>query len=297
MFDAIVIGGSFAGISAATYMARARLKVLVIDGGEPRNRFAAASHGFLTQDGSSPFDMLETAHAQLLAYPSVSFVTGYALRATQTSEGFAITVGNDSLYNARRLLLATGVRDILPDIDGFAERWGKSIGHCPYCHGYEINQAPIAVMSGSDMAAHYALLVSQWGPVTLLTNGAKTLPEDDLDRLRKANIVVETTPVSHLKGNAPDLSEVVLADGKVIAASAMLAAVRFEAASDIAAQLGCAYDDSLNGPVLRVDDSGQTTVAGVYAAGDITHMRHSVALAVAGGMVAGTSLHQSLVFA
>ncbi|WP_140985457.1 NAD(P)/FAD-dependent oxidoreductase [Asticcacaulis tiandongensis] len=296
MFDAIVIGGSFASISAATYMARARLKVLVIDGGEPRNRFAAASHGFLTQDGSSPFDMLETAHAQLLAYPSVSFVTGYALRATQTPEGFAITVGNDSLYHARRLLLATGVRDILPDIDGFAERWGKSIGHCPYCHGYEINQAPIAVMSGSDMAAHYALLVSQWGPVTLLTNGAKTLPEDDLDRLRKANIVVETAPVSHLKGNAPDLSEVVLTDGKVIAASAMLAAVRFEAASDIAAQLGCTYDDSLNGPVLRVDDSGQTTVTGVYAAGDITHMRHSVALAVAGGMVAGTSLHQSLVF-
>ncbi|MEM9965301.1 MAG: NAD(P)/FAD-dependent oxidoreductase [Asticcacaulis sp.] len=296
MFDAIVIGGSFAGISAATYMARARLKVLVIDGGEPRNRFATASHGFLTQDGSSPFDMLETAHAQLRAYPSVSFVTGYALRATQTPEGFAVTVGDDSLYHARRLLLATGVRDILPDIEGFAERWGKSIGHCPYCHGYEINQAPIAVMSGSEMAAHYALLVSQWGPVTLLTNGAEALSQDDLDRLRKANIAVETAPVSHLKGNAPDLSEVVLADGKVIAASAMLAAVRFEAASDIAAQLGCTYDDSLNGPVLRVDDSGQTTVAGVYAAGDITHMRHSVALAVAGGMVAGTSLHQLLVF-
>ncbi|MFT4091805.1 MAG: NAD(P)/FAD-dependent oxidoreductase [Asticcacaulis sp.] len=297
MFDAIVIGGSFAGISAATYMARARLKVLVIDAGEPRNRFARASHGFFTHDGASPFDMLESAHAQLMAYPTVSFVTGRVTGAAQADDHFSVTLDNGKTQTARRLLLATGVRDIMPDIEGFEDRWGKSIGHCPYCHGYEINKAPIAVLSDSAMAAHYALLVAEWGQVTLLTNGFEGLTEDDLARLKARNIPVETAPVKHLTGTAPELSGVVLTDGKVIKAEAMLAAVRFEPAAPVAALLGCLYDDSPNGPILRVDAMNQTTVSGVYAAGDITHMRHSVGMAVAGGIIAGTSLHQSLVFA
>lgn len=297
MYDALIVGGSFAGLSAATYIARARRTVLLIDAGEPRNRFASASHGFLTRDGDSPQAMLETARAQLAAYPTVTFVSGHAAQAAAIAEGFSVTLEDGRTFEGRKLLLATGVRDMLPDIPGFRERWGRSIGHCPYCHGYEIGKAPIAVRASGPMAAHYALLVSEWGPVTLLTDGFEGLTPEDKARLDAKTIRVETTPIRALRGEGTDLSAIVLADGREIAASAMLAGVPYEPASDLAARLGCAHDDSPMGLILRIDDMGQTTVPGVYAAGDITHMRHSVGHAVASGITAGTSLHQSLVFA
>src|SRR5215212_7100600 len=138
MHDAIVVGGSYAGIAAALQLVRARRKVLVIDGGARRNRFASSSHGFLGQDGRDPGEIAATAREQLLAYPTVTWIEGAATRAHAAGTAFAVTLGDGATHEARRLILASGVTDELPDIPGVAERWGRSIFHCPYCHGYEL---------------------------------------------------------------------------------------------------------------------------------------------------------------
>lgn len=295
-FDVIIVGGSFAGLSAATYIARGRRSVCVIDAGNPRNRFAAASHGFFGQDGSDPRAMIAQARAQLTGYPQVTLVSGEVVDA-RAGQDFTIVLAGGETLHAARLVLAHGISDVLPDLPGLAERWGKSVLHCPYCHGYEFAERKLGVLAVSPISAHQALLIAEWGPTTLYLNGGDRPDDATCARLVQRGIEIEPAPLVALTGDGDALSGARLVDGRTIAVDALYVAPRSRLNSPLAERLGCALDEGPFGPVIRTDANKLTTVAGVYAAGDIARAPHSVSWAVADGVTAGVSVHQSLVFA
>lgn len=294
--DAIIVGGSFAGLSTATYIARARRSVSIIDTGSPRNRFSAHSHGFLTQDGSEPGAVLATARSQVAAYPTATFIDGEATSAAIEPDGFAVKLATGEELEAARLVLAFGISDELPEVPGLAERWGKSVLHCPYCHGFEFSGQRLGVLNLSPMSIHQAMLIAEWGPTTLFLNGAAEPDDEALAQLDKRGVSIESAAVATLRGHGPQLSAVELSDGRMLSVDALFIAPRTRLNSVIAHQLGCEMDEGPLGPVIRTDPLKMTTVSGVYAAGDITRSAHSVTFACADGVMAGMALHRSLIF-
>lgn len=295
-YDAVIIGGSFAGLSAATYIARARRSVCIIDAGSPRNRFASHSHGLFAQDGSEPGVMLATARAQVAAYPTTHLINGEAVSAVNERNGFAITLASGLELEGARVVLAFGIADDLPDIPGLAERWGRSVIHCPYCHGFEFSGRQLGVLSVSPRSIHQALLISEWGPTTLYLNGTAEPDESMRAELRRRGIAIEPVPVQALHGHNQTLSAIELKDGRQLAIDALYVGPRTRLNSDIAQQLGCDIDDGVFGPLVRTNEERMTTVPGVYAAGDIARAAHNLTWACADGVTAGTALHRSLVF-
>jgi thioredoxin reductase len=293
--DALIVGGAFAGLAAATYLTRARRRVCVIDSGQPRNRFAAASHGFLGSDGSEPSEILARARAQLAAYPSVTFVEGEASRASARGDGFVVSLASGEEIAARKAILAFGLRDELQPIPGLQERWGRTVLHCPYCHGFEFSDRPLGVLFRTPMLVHQACLVAEWGPTTLFLNGADLAP-DSAGMLARHGVSVEPGRLTRLVGEGSALSGVELEAGRVRELAALYVAPHSCLASPIAGQLGAAIDDGPMGPIVRTDADRMTSVPGLYAAGDIARAPHSVSWAVADGVTAGTSLHRALVF-
>jgi thioredoxin reductase len=294
--DAIVIGGSFAGLSAALYIARARRSVCIIDTDMPRNRFARHSHGFLTQDGSAPSTMLATARSQVAAYPTVTFIDGEATTATKTPDGFSVTLATGDTLEGVRLVLAFGISDELPEIPGLAPRWGSSVLHCPYCHGYEFSGQRLGVLRMSARSIHQAMLISEWGPTTVYLNGGPPPDDASLGELTKRGVAIEPAPVKALHGDGSRLSSIELTDGRLSRADALYLGAPTRLNSKIAEQLGCELDDAQFGPIIRTDAEKMTTVAGVYAAGDITRGAHTVTWAAADGVTAGMAVHRSLIF-
>lgn len=296
--DIIVVGGSFAGLSAAMQLARARRRVLVVDSGQPRNRFAQSSHGFFGQDGQPPAAILAHARAQLLAYPTVHFVEELATDATSTAGGFAVALAGGETHVASRLILATGVADDLSALPGLQERWGSSVLHCYYCHGYEVAGRRLGILATSERSLQAALLLPDWSDLTtLFTNGVLTPTEEQRTALRARGVAIETETVSALLGEPPALSALRLRDGRTVALDALFTAPRTRMASPLAEQLGCAFDDGPSGPYIRTDASKLTTVPGVYAAGDAARPAHNASWAAADGVTAGISAHQSLTLA
>ena len=293
--DAIIIGGSFAGLAAATSIARGRRDVAVIDAGQPRNRFAAHSHGFLTHDGSSPLDMLAAAREQVASYPTVQFIDGTAAGAVRTDGGFAVTLGGGDVVEGRKLVLAYGISDVLPEVPGLRERWGNSVIHCPYCHGYEFSDRQLGVLNMQPRSSHQAQLISEWGPTTFFLNG-EPLADDARAALEMRGVAIEPTPVKALHGEGRHLSSVELIDGRVVPIEALYIGAPTRHNSTIATDLGCAMEDSPAGPVVSVDPMKMTSVPGVYAAGEITRAMHNVTIAAADGVMAGVAVHASLVF-
>jgi thioredoxin reductase len=294
--DAIVIGGSFAGLSAATYIARARRSVCIIDTGSPRNRFAAHSHGFLTQDGSEPRTMLATARSQVAAYPTATFIAAEAVDAGREAEGFSVTLATGDIVEGRQLVLAFGISDELPAIPGLAERWGQSVLHCPYCHGYEFSGQRLGVLHVSPMSIHQALLIAEWGPTTLYLNGESEPDDASLDQLQKRGVAIERAAVRALHGEGAGLSAIELTDGRTPAVDALYLGPRTRLNSGIAQRLGCDMEEGPFGSIIRTDGWKMTSVSGVYAAGDITRAAHNATWASADGVTAGVALHRSLVF-
>lgn len=293
MQDVIIIGGSFAGQAAALMLGRARRKVVLLDAGQPRNRFAEASHGFLGQDGRAPSEIMAGARAQLARYSTVRQLTGRAVTA-ERGDGFRLTLEDGSALQARRLILATGQRDILPDLPGLAERWGKSVLHCPYCHGYELDQGPIGVLAGSAMALHQALLVPDWGPTTLFLQGAFQPSAEERAKLAARQVAVEATPVVELLGPGTALQAARLADGRQVPLAGLFIAPRTSPASDLAMQLGCAMEEGPTGPFVRIDPRGATSVPGVFAAGDAAMAMANATISAASGVMAAGGTHHSL---
>jgi thioredoxin reductase len=294
LLDVVVVGGSFAGLSAAMQLARARRQVFLVDSGLPRNRFAKTSHGFLGQDGKAPAAILHEARSQLAAYPTIEIRQGEALEARAEPDGLIVALSDGGEVRARRLILATGVLDALPDLPGLKERWGATVLHCPYCHGYEVRDRPLGVLASHPMAAHQAMLIPDWGPTTLFTQGEHEPEGEQGAMLLARGVAIEREPVVALLGNAPGLDALRLADGRVVPINALFVAPSTRIASQLAQQLGCTFDDGIFGPVIRVDDWKATTIPGVYAAGDAARPMHNATLASADVVLAGVAAHQSL---
>jgi thioredoxin reductase len=291
--DFAVIGGSYAGLSAALQLARARRNVLVVDAGQRRNRFVDAagetSHGFLTQDGRPPAEIAADAREQLMNYPNVEWKHGTAEDARVAADGrLEFRVGHEAI-SAHRLILATGVRDELPPVPGLAERWGRSIFHCPYCHGYEMNAGPIGIIAASPLALHHALMLPDWGSPTLFLNGAYTPSEEDLTAIARRGTEVEPVLINRIDGHA----DVVLQDGRTLSMNGLFTQPRTLMASPVAEQLGCALEDGPMGLFIKVDDFKATSVPNVFACGDAARAAGNVTLAVADGAMAGFGAHRA----
>lgn len=292
--DAIVIGGSFAGLSAALQLARARRSVVVIDTGQPRNRFASHPHGVVGHDGRPGHEILADAREQLLAYPTVAWRDSKAVQAQGCDEGFRIRCEDGREVQGRRLLLAHGVADVLPAIEGVEERWGRTALHCPWCHGYEIGGGPIGVLGRGPMAAHYAGMVAEWGDVTLFLATGTELSSHDLKFLTKRGVTIEQTPLVGLEGPSPALEGARLEDGRLIPVKAMFVGGEVRIDPSLAEQLGCALVGTPIGTLLQIDEQQQTTVPGVYAAGDLARPASNITWATCDGMAAGHAIFRSL---
>lgn len=294
--DALIIGGSYAGLSAAIQLARAGRKVCIVDTGLPRNRYATASHGFFGHDGQTPSEMLDRARAQVLAYPTVTWVNDEAVDAAGEDGAFSLRLASGVTRTASKLLLAFGVSDTLPPWPGMAERWGQSVLHCPYCHGYEYGGSSLGVVGRSAHSAQHAALIAEWGPTTLFLNGHDVLDDAGRALLADRGVTIEVAPIVSLHGNAPALQSILLEDGRSIAIDALYVVPETRLNSAAAMQLGCALEDGPFGPIIVTDAMKTTTVAGVFAAGDAARAPHNATWASADGVTAGTALHRELVF-
>lgn len=293
-YDVIIIGGSYSGLAAGLQLARARQRILVVDAGKRRNRFAGASHGFLTQDGRQAADIAAEGKSQLLKYDTVEWLSGEATEAVATEGGFRVSIdGAGREETGKHLVLALGVTDTLPDIPGLAERWGKSVFHCPYCHGYEINQGRIGVLATSPKSIHHALMLPDWGPTTFFLNGAFEPDAEQSEQLRRRGVLIDESNVDRLEGDGASL---VMRDGRIVSLDGLFVMPKTRIASPIAEQLGCAFDVGPTGAVIRTDAVKATSVPGVFACGDAARMAGSVSLAVGDGTMAGSAAHQSLIF-
>lgn len=291
--DFAVIGGSFAGLSAALQLARARRPVLVVDAGQRRNRVVdeaqGSSHGFLTQDGRPPAQIAAEGRQQLLRYPTVRWMDGLAEDARVAPDGrFEFRVGGTAV-SAARLVLATGVRDELPAVPGLAQRWGRSVFHCPYCHGYEMDAGRIGIVASTALAQHHAVMLPDWGEPTLFLNGAYQPSEEELAVLARRGTRVEPTPIERIEGHA----DVVLRDGRRFEMNGLFTQPRTSMGSPVAQQLGCAMEEGATGTFIKVNGFQETSVPNVFACGDAARMAGSVALAVGDGVMAGFGAHRS----
>lgn len=296
MNDVIIVGGSFAGFSAAMQLVRGHRQVTVIDCSAPRNRFAVKSHGFFGLDNITPAEIREKAIAQLARYPTFHLVAGLATTAEKTTDGFEVKLADGGSVTGKLLILATGLRDEIPDLPGLRERWGKTAIHCPYCHGYELSHRPLGVLATHPLSVHQASIIPDWGPTTFFTQGEFTISADDEVILKRRGVVIETTPVVAVQGNSPDISAVELADGRLIPIEALYVAPKTSMSSPLAEQLGCEFEEGPTGSFVKVDMVKQTSVAGVFAAGDMSNPMQNATLASASGVMAGVGAHRSLMF-
>ena len=291
-YEVIIIGGSYAGLSAALQLGRARKNILVVDAGERRNRFASHSHGFLGQDGKAPGDIIAEARRQIERYPTIHWAEGRVTNAEGSFDDFVIEIDGNRRERAARLILATGVTDELPDIAGLKERWGSAVFHCPYCHGYELDQRRIGVIAASPLAIHHALMLPDWGETTFFTNGI-FVPDAEQNALLSARGVrVEKERIREIAGHA----DVVLADGRSIALAGLFTQPKLRIASDWIEKLGCTVEEGPMGSSIVTDAMKQTTVRGIFACGDVARPAGSVALSVGDGAMAGTAAHRSIMF-
>ncbi len=284
--DVIIIGGSYAGLAAAMQLGRTRRDVVIIDGGKRRNETVAHAHGMLGFDGESPAAIAARGREQVLVYPTVKIVNGIATEAGTTEGGFVVRT-TDATYVGKRLILATGVRDELPEIPGLRERWGKTVFSCPYCDGYERHRGKLGVIGFGEAASHFAPLVADWG------NPGETVFFGDGD---PPGVRVERDPIVEVR-DAPSGLEVITR-GSHYELSGLFVMTKTHLPGDFVRTLGLELEQGPAGVWYKTDPRTKATnVPGVYAAGDASSGMHSVTFAIADGARAGIGAHQSLVFA
>lgn len=295
-FDVAVVGGSFAGLSAALQLSLARRRVVVLDDGLPRNRFADVSHGMLGHDGRSPADIRAIGRDQLLAYPTASLIDSRVVSVIGGIDDFRLTLAGGDAITVRRIVLATGVTDTLPPIAGLEAGWGHSVIHCPYCHGYEYAGRRLGVLASSPNSAHQAMLIPDWSPdVTLFVNGVD-FSDDDRAAFARRGVRIVESGVTSVSLRGAQIESVSLADGSSIPLDALFVAPKTAPTGTLHADLGCRLADGPMGPYIEVDDRMATSVPGVCAAGDVARPMAAAALAASDGTMAGAMTHFSLVF-
>ncbi|QDH80816.1 NAD(P)/FAD-dependent oxidoreductase [Echinicola soli] len=292
-YDAIIIGGSYAGLSAAMSLGRALRKVLIIDSGNPCNKQTPHSHNFLTQDGKKPSEIAEIGLKQVLSYSTVESMNGKVIGTTKSKDGFDVQLATGKSYFAKKLLFATGIADQKPAIEGFADCWGISIIHCPYCHGYEVKGQPTAIMANGDKAFHLSKLLQNWtNELTLLTNGPSELTAEQQAALKANGIPMITDKITSISHKNGQLESIHFETGASISLPVMYAAIPFLQHTDLPEKLGCQVNEH---GYLVINEKQETTVPGIYAAGDNSSPLRAVAMAVAGGSKAGAMINFDLV--
>lgn len=292
-FDVLIIGGSYAGLSAALALGRSLRNVLIIDSGKPCNRQTPYSHNFITHDGAVPAVIAAQAREQVLRYDTVRLHEGIAVDGVRTPDGFAVTTAAGETFTGKKLLFATGITDQMPAIPGFAECWGISVIHCPYCHGYEVHHQPTGILGNGELIFEFAKMIRNWtDQLTVFTNGASQLTPEQAALLASRQVNVVETDIASLQHENGRLQRLVFADGSVQPLTALYARAAFVQHCAIPEALGCALTEHGH---LQVNAFNETSVPGVYAAGDNTTMMRSVAVAAAAGMSAGAFINKALI--
>ncbi len=298
-YDVVVIGGGAAGLSGAVALARSRRSVLVVDAGEPRNRPADHVHNFLTRDGTPPAELYAAGRTEVARYGG-RVEAGRVTSLGRAGELFRAEV-NGRAVTARRLLVATGLHDELPDVPGLAERWGIDVLHCPYCHGWEVRDKRVGILATGPGAVHQALLFRQLTPdVTVLRHTAAPFAAEQAEQLSALGIPVIDGRVAQVEAAAGRLTGVRLADGTRLALDALIVAPRFVANADLLAPLGLATEEvSAGGQVIATriaaDPTGATGVPGIYVAGNVADPQAQVITSAAAGLMAGAAINLDLV--
>lgn len=285
MYDVIVIGGSYAGLSAAMSLGRSLRKTLVIDAGEPCNKQTPNSHNFLTQDGKPPSEIALLGKTQVSSYAHVHFVDGYAVSAKINGSGFTVSLSSGEVFEAKKIILATGIKDEMAEIAGFRECWGISVIHCPYCHGYEYRDKKVGILAPPERAFHLTpLLLNLGNSVTIVQVEPASFTKEQLKTLHRHNVKVINQKVVSINHQNGYMLNVQFDNGKELSLSAMYAAHPFKQASTIPLDLGCELDKQ---GYIKTDHFQKTSIDGVFACGDNCISMRAVAQAVASGNIAG----------
>jgi thioredoxin reductase len=295
-YDAVVVGAGAAGLSAALMLGRSRRRILVLDGGEPRNAPSSSVHYFLTRDGTPPEELLRIGREQLGAYPSVEVWEEGASGAAGSDGDFRVMLEGGSVVGARKILLATGVSDEVPEKPGFRELWGRGIYHCPYCHGWEVRDRPLAVLARTEHLAMQVTLIRNWSrDLVALTDGESGLEPDARDRLAALGVPLKEEKISSLEGDG-GLRRILFEDGSEIEREALFYGPPQRQRSDLAEFLGGEVEAVGPFPALVKSDptTRETTVRGVYVAGDAGSIMQGAIMAAASGASAAAFLNHAL---
>lgn len=292
-YDTIIIGGSYAGLSAAMSLGRALRQVLIIDGGAPCNAQTPHSHNFITQDGETPKAIAEKAKQQVMAYDTITWYDGLAAKGGKLKSGFEIETHGGEKFSAKKVLFASGITDIIPEIDGIRDCWGISVIHCPYCHGYEVRQQKTGILANGDTGFEMVKLISNWtSDLTLCTNSPATLSPEQLDKLKSKGVKLEQKIIDRVAHQNGYIKELLFSDGSSSPLSALYARLPFAQKCPIPEELGCELTEQ---GYLSVNMMQQTNIEGVYACGDCTSPFRSVANAVQSGSFAGAVINKDLI--
>jgi thioredoxin reductase len=292
-FDVVIVGGSYAGLAAAMGLGRSLRSVLVVDKGMPANRFTPRSHNLLTRDGSTPSEIAAIARQQVDEYDSVERIDGEVVGAMKSVSGFELELNNGARVSASKLVFATGIIDVMPDIPGYAECWGKSVLHCPYCHGYEVRDATTGILGNGEYAFEFGSLISNWtNDLTIYTNGPSALTPEQQAKLKAHNISIVEHRIKLLKNENGYLGKILFANGTTADIKVMYSRPVFRQHCDLPMSLGCELTPE---GYISVDGGLRTTVPGIYACGDNVTKIRTVANAISMGTTTAITLNKDLI--
>lgn len=292
-FEVIIIGGSFSGLAAAMGLGRALRSVLVIDSGLAANRYTPESHNFLTQDGQPPAEIALIAKQQVDLYKSIKRINGLAVKAERNGNEFSVVLEDGTTYIGMKLIFATGIVDVWPNVPGFGECWGKSVLHCPYCHGFEVKNTTTGILGNGEYAFDFATLISNWtSDLTIYTNGPSTLTDEQTSKVHSHNIRIVQDPVEFLKHNNGYVEEIAFANGGSAIVKTLYARPEFKQHCDLPQMLGC---ELTTDGYIQIDWTQRTTIPGVYACGDNVTRLRTIANAVSMGTATAITLNKDMI--
>ena len=292
-FEVIIIGGSYAGLSAAMALGRSLRHVLIVDGGLPCNRQTPYSHNFVTHDGEAPAEIAKRAKENVLKYKTVSFLDDIAIMGQKVNDGFIFTTQSGRELKVKKVIFATGVKDVMPEIKGFSDCWGISVIHCPYCHGYEFKGKKTAILANGERAFHLASMVNNLtDKLIVFTNGKADFTEAQAMKFKQRNIIMIETPIAAIDHKDGLIRQIIAADGTSWPLDALYSSLPFTQHSEIPRSLGCEITE--NGHI-KVNLIQETNIEGIFACGDNSNLMRSLALAVSTGNVAGTVVNGKLI--
>ncbi|OBB96472.1 NAD(P)/FAD-dependent oxidoreductase [Mycobacterium sp. 852002-40037_SCH5390672] len=297
IWDCVIVGGGAAGLSAGLVLGRARRRTLLVDAGEQSNLASHGIGGLLGHDGRPPAELYAAGKREIASYPSVEYRTGEVVAGLRANGLFELTLLDGRRERTRRVLLATGMQYRPPSIRGLAPLWGKSVFHCPFCHGWEVRDQPLAVLARGEQAVHASLLLRGWSSdIVLLTDGPADLGADDVARLAAAGVRIDERPVTEIVSTDGELAAIAFSDGGRLERHGLLVGTTMHQRSSLAEQLGVEFAEptSVTAERIGVDALCRTSVPGVFVAGDPSAQMPQVAAAIASGSLAATAVVQSL---